>query len=40
MSYMVDRKGYEDAVKRFWNEFDGYLNPADTDSMEKGTKNG
>ena len=40
MSYMVDRKGYEDAVKRFWNEFDGYLNPADTDSIEKGTKNG
>lgn len=24
MSYMVDRNGYEEAVKSFWNEFDGY----------------
>lgn len=34
MSYMVDRKGYEEAIKRFWNEFDGYIKPAAADSQE------
>lgn len=22
MSYMVDKKGYEEAVKQFWHDFD------------------
>lgn len=33
MSYMVDRKGYEQAVISFWKEFDGYKKPCNTDSQ-------
>ena len=34
MSYMVDKKSYEEAVKRFWNEFDEYKRPAVADLKE------
>lgn len=34
MSYMVDKNSYEETVKRFWNEFDGYTKPAATDAPE------
>ncbi len=34
MSYMVDRQGYEEAMTRFWNEFDGAIKPAHADAQK------